>query len=152
MTEEEFFRKNYPDSCYGDKPLSPYYDFFQDGVEFGERQSEKKIEELEKEIAELKCECRRCVYTDSPCVLSDYGKDRNGICDHFKDVFDKNAELKTNFKIAKDNEYEYQSLLIKAKEYIKLLLMNCVGVYESTGKTIAEIQAEAEQFISEVEK
>lgn len=44
MTEEEYFRKNYPDSCYGDKPLSPHWDFFQDGVEFGERQSEKQIQ------------------------------------------------------------------------------------------------------------
>ena len=35
MTEEEYFRKNYPDSCYGDRPLSPHWDFFQDGVEFG---------------------------------------------------------------------------------------------------------------------
>ena len=51
MTEEEFFIKNYPDSCYGDKPLSPHWDFFQDGVEFGERQSEKKIEELKEELA-----------------------------------------------------------------------------------------------------
>ena len=48
MTEEEYFRKNYPDACYGDRLLSPYWDFFQDGVEFGERQSEKKIKELEK--------------------------------------------------------------------------------------------------------
>ena len=51
MTEEEFFIKNYPDSCYGDKPLSPHWDFFQCGVEFGERQSEKKIEELKEELA-----------------------------------------------------------------------------------------------------
>ena len=29
MTEEEYFRKNYPNSCYGDKPLSPHWDFFQ---------------------------------------------------------------------------------------------------------------------------
>lgn len=57
-------------------------------------------EELIKENAKLKCECRRCVYTDSPCVLSDYGKDRNGICDHFKDVFDKNAELKKKLEQA----------------------------------------------------
>ena len=49
MTEEEYFRKTYPDSCYGDRPLSPYWDFFQDGVEFGERQSEKKIDKA-KEI------------------------------------------------------------------------------------------------------
>lgn len=54
MTREEYFRKNYPDSCYGDKPLSPYWDLFQAGVEFGERQSEKQIAELEKENAELK--------------------------------------------------------------------------------------------------
>ena len=54
-----------------------------------------KTKELEKENAELKCECRRCVYTDCPCILSDYGKDKTGICDHFKDVFE---ELK-NWKI-----------------------------------------------------
>lgn len=51
MTEEEYFRTNYPDACYGDKPLSPYWDYFQSGVEFGERQSEKKIEELEEKLA-----------------------------------------------------------------------------------------------------
>lgn len=53
MTEEEYFRKHYPDVCYNGKPLSPYWDFFQDGVEFGERQSKKRIAELEKENAEL---------------------------------------------------------------------------------------------------
>lgn len=57
-----------------------------------------RIAELEKENAELKCECRRCVYTDSPCILSDYGKDKNGMCDHFKDVFDENAELTDKVK------------------------------------------------------
>ena len=59
MTEEEYFRKNYPDSCYGDRPLSPYWDFFQDGVEFGERQSEKRIKELEQQIEKMKC-CSLC--------------------------------------------------------------------------------------------
>lgn len=52
MTEEEYFRKTYPDSCYGNRPLSPYWDFFQDGVEFGERQSEKKIEGIENYFVE----------------------------------------------------------------------------------------------------
>lgn len=50
MTEEEYFRKTYPDSCYGDRPLSPHFDFFQDGVEFGERESEEKITELELQL------------------------------------------------------------------------------------------------------
>ena len=80
MTEEEYFRENYPDSCYGNKPLSPHWDFFQDGVEFGERKSEKQIEidakqiralqkqngeltdkvkELEVQIEQMKC-CYNC--------------------------------------------------------------------------------------------
>lgn len=57
MTEEEYFRKNYPDSCYGDKPLSPHFDFFQDGVEFGERESEEKIKCLNEEIIKALNEC-----------------------------------------------------------------------------------------------
>ena len=61
MTEEEYFRKNYPDSCYGDKPLSPHWDFFQDGVEFGERQSEKRIEELEATNKTISNECHKLV-------------------------------------------------------------------------------------------
>lgn len=54
MTEEDYFRKNYPDSCYGDKPLSPHWDFFQEGVEFGERESEEKIAKLERKIASIR--------------------------------------------------------------------------------------------------
>lgn len=73
-------------------------------------------EELEKENAGLKCECRRCVYTDSPCILSDYGKDKNGICDHFKDVFDAIAELKDFY----ENEY-FQIADRTADENIKEL-------------------------------
>ena len=44
MKEEEYFSKNYPDACWGDRPLSPYWDYFQSGVEFGERQSAKQIQ------------------------------------------------------------------------------------------------------------
>ena len=87
----------------------------------------EKGEQLEKENAELKCECRRCVYTDSPCILSDYGKDRNGICDHFKDVFDENAELRiklealdgqTPWKDIKDKS-ELIEKLVRAKALLK---------------------------------
>ena len=56
----------------------------------------------------------------------------------------ENAELKSGCGMCYRKDKEQ---LTKAKEYIKLLLMNCVGVYESTGKTVAEIQAEAEQFL-----
>ena len=37
----------------------------------------------------------------------------------------ENAELKDNFKIAKDNEYEYSSLLIKAKELLSWWVNHC---------------------------
>ena len=75
MTEEEYFRKNYPDSCYGDKPLSPHWDFFQAGVEFGEQQSEKKIEDLEAQIEKMR-NCENCIKG-----YSDYGK----VCKDCKD-------------------------------------------------------------------
>lgn len=42
-----------------------------------------------------------------------------------------NAELSNNFKIAKDNEYEYQSLYIKAKE----LLGKWYGQHSEKGYT-----------------
>jgi len=50
MTEEEYFIKTYPDSCYGDRPLSPHFDFFEAGVEFGERESEEKIAGLQHKV------------------------------------------------------------------------------------------------------
>ena len=77
------------------------------------------------ENTELKCECRRCVYTDCPCVLSDYGKDKNGICDHFKDVFDENAELKADndarkFAMTMSEKVEKQLREENAKQTIQL--------------------------------
>lgn len=211
MTEEEFFVSNYPDSCYGDKPLSPHWDFFQDGVEFGERQSKEKIQKLEqentelktkkipllerriasirgshsvdakklnarteqverlkKENTDLKCECRRCIHTDCPCVLSDYGKDRNGICDHFKDVFDENAQLKeANETLATMNNNMWVELekkraesqgitnklhqLIKAKEIIREFV-EWATWQGSNCPSFKSIQDKAEQFLSEVGK
>jgi hypothetical protein len=121
---------------------------------------QKRIADLEKENAELKCECRRCVYTDSPCILSDYGKDRNGICAHFKDVFDENAELNDELKKWKDEWQEQvqkatdegyartlQTMqLTKAKELLKQWLSLC-------GFKVEKLVKDTEQFLnSEVEK
>ena len=61
----------------------------------------------------------------------------------------ENEELKTNFKIAKDNEYEYQSLLTKATEIIKdLLLMAKVENLERNYESVDE----AKQFLEEVKE
>lgn len=62
----------------------------------------KKIEQLEKENADLKCECRTCVYMDSPCVRSDYPS-KDGVCSHYKNVFDEIAELKQENKVLAQN-------------------------------------------------
>lgn len=124
----------------------------------------------QKENAELKSECRRCVYTDCPCVLSDYGKDRNGICNHFKDVFDENAELKEKLEGAEkarnywqDSSFDWrhkctsrkpfkvavkvQKQLTEAKEIIKEFVDN-VERYSINN----EILDRAEQFLSVVER
>lgn len=82
MTEEEYFRKHYPDFCYGDKPLSPYWDFFQDGVEFGERQSEKKIEDLENQNRLLGERCNQLL------------KDKGDLTDKVKSLEEQIVDLK----------------------------------------------------------
>lgn len=113
-----------------------------------------RIVRLEKENADLKCECRRCVYTDCPCILSDFGKDRNGICDHFKDVFDENVELREQLN---KNPYvcntewhcnDCLEQLTKAKELLTRFVM--ASVYFN-GKE-KELVEEAEQFLKETEQ
>lgn len=118
------------------------------------------VNKLEKENSELNCECRRCVYTDCPCVLSDYGKDRNGICDHFKDVFDENAELKEKYvKECEDVMYavtNYSKQLTKAKELIRFWVNDFYDGFNSSIRYEERRKAleESEQFLkdSEVEK
>lgn len=122
-----------------------------------------------KENAQLKCECRRCVYSDSPCILSDYGKDKNGICDHFKDVLDEIAELKKKNLDTQDavtmqmytnkaNKEIADRQLTKAKEIILRLynagrdVLMCRAeekAYDNLSNTIND--KSTEQFLSEVE-
>ena len=116
-----------------------------------------RIAELEKENAELKCECRRCVYTDSPCVLSDYGKDKNGICEHFKDVFEELQDWKKEWQeqVQKATDEGYARTLqtmqlSKAKEIIKNLLILKNDHYGNTKmEWRVEVTEQAEQFLKE---
>lgn len=124
MTEEEYFRKNYPDFCYGDKPLSPYWDLFQDGVEFGERQSEKKIEELEQENERLKGDLE--LWESGGCRATNLFK-----CGVVK---------------------ELKEQLTKATELLKKLILEVRGYEEINGYDTCEPVQEAEQFLKEIEK
>ena len=156
MTEEEYFRKNYPDSCYGDKLLSPHWDFFQDGVEFGERQSEKRIEELEKENAELLCQknrnksCYSCANATEKCFRNEIGCP----CQNYESYKEESAELKKENESLRNVKNIYIGDLLKAKEIIKKLrgLYFSPVVTNDDVKRQDEILAEAKQFISEVEK
>ena len=144
MTEEEYFRKNFPDFCYGDKPLSPHWDFFQEGVEFGERESEKKIAELEQKLEQTEKD------------LADYQFNYPTI----KELQKENAELKglkdvaTLIRANNDTVVTLMQLnnklvsksqqLIKAKELLKRCYENYIY--------LEPLRSEIKQFISEVEK
>ena len=62
----------------------------------------------------------------------------------------KNAELKDNFKIAKDNEYEYSSLLTKAKEIIKELVRVEYADFTNGdySNELSKVLEQAEQFLN----
>lgn len=132
MTEEEYFRKTYPDSCYGEKPLSPYWDFFQYGVEFGERQSAKKIEELEQRLEQTEKD------------LADYQFNYPTI----KELTKENAELRRRLDNLFNSDCWASEKIAKAKEIIKGLLSCCRNYPQEN----VEKMKQAEQFIKEIEK
>ena len=120
-----------------------------------------RIVRLEEENAKLKSECRRCAYTDCPYILSDFfGKDRNGICDHFKDVFDKNAELEEElegFRLKLDalegqtpwKDIKDKSELIGKLTKVKELLTRFVMASVYFNRKEIDLIKEAEQFLKE---
>ena len=140
MTEEEYFRKNYPDSCWGDRPLSPYWDYFQSGVEFGERQSEKKIADLERKLEQTEKD------------LADYQFNYPTI----KELQEENAELKAKNKwyseqVCNKECAEVWGQLTNAKEMIKELnegldKLYLSGLSEKQIAFIEQLQDKAEQF------
>ena len=149
MTEEEYFIKNFPDSCYYDKPLSPHWDYFQFGVEFGERESEKKIEDLERKLEQTEKDLAD--YQFNYPAIKELKKEINNYKLAEIEAKDIIAELEEKLANAdyqlegRDLEIkELQEELTKAKEIVKNLM-----VYVPVDLKEYE---EAKQFISEVEK
>ena len=137
MNEEEYFRKNYPDSCYGDKPLSPHWDFFQDGVEFGEQESEKKIKDLTEQNTSL---------------LTSVENLNKSVQELEKENAELKAENEANENGAKkyaEYFFETNDQLTKAKELLKQWLQTS----KASGCDNINILTDTEQFLnSEVEK
>ena len=176
MTEEEYFRKNYPDSCYGDKPLSPYWDFFQDGVEFGERQSEKKIEELEKRLVFARAEFSRQYKENAELKEKTEVVSCSSVCKEKQIELEKeNAELEKenaklnricnrNAKCFADVHHEMcegKTQLAQAKELLKKMLATPRTIYRKDedgeptpffNPCYEELKNQAEQFLKEIEK
>lgn len=113
--EEEYFRKNYPDSCYGDRPLSPYWDFFQDGVEFGERQSKNKIADIK-----------------ANCDLAIEGRDVK-----IMELEEDYKALQTSYNILKDND---EKIIKEMGEQIEKMrcCSNCNGHCSWTSESIKD--------------
>lgn len=144
MTDEEYFVKNYPDSCYGERPLSPYWDFFQDGVEFGERQSEQKIEELEQENKELKEKYKRLDSLEDFTFETYKGYGEIDVKELVRLFESRGYRLDGAYK----ENIKLQDQLTKVKEIIKGLLSCCRNYPQENAEKIKQ----AEQLLKEIEK
>jgi trans-2-enoyl-CoA reductase len=128
-------------------------DFIKAMVEFAEPR-EKRIAELEKENAELRNlkDVADLIRLNNSSVVTMAQLNNNNVA-----LRKENAELRKEWQeqVQKATDEGYARTLqtiqlTKAKEIIKELLSSCFG-YNS--KTVNyEIKAEAEQFLSEVEK
>ena len=124
---------------------------------------EKRIEELEKEIAELDCQmnrnkaCYSCANATERCFKNEIGCP----CEKYKSYKDENAELKeqnliladciTCHSTCKNENVEIKKQFTKAKE----LLTRWVELFKPKGNSSippTPIQVETEQFIREVEE
>ncbi len=86
-------------------------------------------------------QCVTCVYTDSPCVLSDYAKDAKGYCERYKNVFEQNAELQQKIQVLNLNGNIAVRELTKAKELLKRCYENYIY--------LQPLRNEIEQFLKE---
>lgn len=122
----------------------------------------KENAELQKKI---RCECTRCVYSDSPCVRSDYGVENDeDVCPNYENVFtaytqlkEENTELKDEWQeqVQKATDEGYARTLqtiqlSKAKDHIKKLL-DCLKQDTNDPQTnyyVCQYMDKAEQFLN----
>ena len=169
MTEEEYFRKNYPDFCYGDKPLSPYWDLFEYGAEFGEQQSEKKIEELTSELTK-KADTNHSLVEQMAKLEEENAelKDKLTAIRNAKDKYDMSKDKSVinafgaEYTLFCDLEriledWQEDDKLTKAKEILQVVLDKWkkdrwILYSDEKIKQIENLMEQTEQFLREIEK
>ena len=153
MTEEEYFIKYFPDFCYGDKPLSPHWDLFQYGVEFGERESEEKIKELEQENTELKTKKIPQLERRIASIRGSHSVDTkklNARTEQVERLKKENAELKSKKGCESCTKFD-EVQLTNAKEIIREFV-EWATWQGSNCPNFKSIQDKAEQFLKENEE
>lgn len=101
---------------------------------------------MEGEVTVKVKQCATCIYADSPCLPSEYEKGINGGCDHYKSVFEENAELKVEKAFCEkacEGADQMRKDLTKAKE----LLKRCHDTYVYS----KSLKREIEQFLKDSE-
>lgn len=115
--EEDFFKENFPEYVTEKGEfLTPYWDLFRAGVICTTFELKVKIEQLEKENAELDCQknrnksCYSCANATERCFSNEIGCP----CQKYKSYTEENTELKEKLEqIEKENKllgYEIKKL------------------------------------------
>lgn len=89
MEIDELFCKRYPEYSVNGKPLSPYFDVFEEGYEQAEKEYEEQIEHLREERNYFQEKCED--------IELNYYCDHKGGC-KVQELEKENAELKHNKK------------------------------------------------------
>ena len=110
---------------------------------------DKDVEYDEYKKLKLATECCHCVYSDSPCVPSDYSKDENGHCSHYKSVFEENRQLKNDYEMIDNCNRVHGNELANARKIIKSLIPYAFDLSEQLSDDKLEIYRQAEKFLRE---
>ena len=171
MTENEkiglfdkWYDENYDEWAEGEEGIALREELEQ-AFKSGIATLEKENAELQKEI---RCECTRCVYSDSPCIRSDYGIENDeDVCPNYENVFAAYTQLKEEIAVlrkewqeqvqkATDEGYArtLQTIqLTKAKELLeRLLITSCNSDVLSLLPNCSEVlrvRVKAVQFLND---
>lgn len=120
--EEDFFKENFPEYVTEKGEfLSPYWDLFRAGVICTTFELKVKIEQLEKENAELDCQknrnksCYSCANATERCFKNEIGCP----CQKYKSYKDEITELKEKLEQIEKENTELKERLLKVENAYK---------------------------------